>query len=85
MGERFPGSGGVQASCPSAKGHPKKEITLQKTPIYGAEQGEGEAESQGTGGRRTWRQTLGTNRVLNCRSRPEGGGSGRVDDGGRKR
>ena len=58
LGERSPGSGGAQASSFHAKGHPIV-IKLQKTPIDGAEYGEGEAEAQGTGGRRTWRHHAG--------------------------
>ena len=48
----MPGSGGVQASSFHAKGH-LTGIKLHKTPRDGAEHGEGEAEAQGTGGRRT--------------------------------
>ena len=44
----MPGIGGAQSSSLSAKGHPKREIKIQKTPKYGAEHREGEVDAHMT-------------------------------------
>ena len=49
---------------------------LQKIPIDGEKLGEGEADAQGPGGRRTRRQPIGTCRGMGHLSRPEGRVSG---------
>ena len=85
MGEHFPGSGGAQAYCSSAKGNPKREIKVQNIPRDSAEHGEGNADAQDMGDRRTQRQPLRTGRGMGRQSRPSGGGSGRAGDGGRQR
>ena len=57
LGERSPGSKGDQASSVCAK-YTKRE-SLQTTPKDGSEHGEGKADSQKTGVRRTQRHHLG--------------------------
>ena len=52
LGNQSPVSGGAKASSLSANRHPKREIKFQKTPRDGPEHREGEADAQGTGGKR---------------------------------
>ena len=63
----------------------QKDIKLQKTPIDVAEHGEGEADAQGAGDRRTRCKPFGTGRGLGCQSKPAGIGNRRAGDGDRKR
>ena len=79
MGERSPGSGDALASVFRAKGHPPG-INLQKTPIDGAENREGEVEAQVTG-----EQITDPGRGIGCWSRTAGEDSGHVDGGDRKK
>ena len=53
----------------------QRDIKLHKTPRDGAEHGEGEEDTQGTGDRRARRKLFGTSRGLGRRSRPTGGGA----------
>ena len=85
MGKRLPGSGGAQVSSLSAKGHLKRGIKLQKTPIYGAEHGQGEAGAQGTGGQKNTTPTTRNQQGNGPPVKAGRGGSGRSNDGGKQR
>ena len=78
-------SGGSQASSICAKGHPNREIKLQKTPIDGTEHGEGEVDAQGTRGseNNTRPTTQDRQRTGPSVKAGRGGGVGCVDDGDR--
>ena len=52
----------------------QREIKLHKTPIDGSEHGDGEADAQGTGDRRTQRRPLIIFRGMCRQTRPVGGG-----------
>ena len=58
-----------------AQNDTQREIKHQKTPRDGAEHGEGEADVQETGDRRTQHRPIGIGRILDLQSRPAGGGS----------